>query len=275
MVGKRGLLGVAVEAVLVATPAARAEWSDDPALNLVLGDLANDQVQPKLAPTADGGFYVSWFDNAAGGYDVRLQRVDAAGNEMWAHNGVLVADRGFSSTQDYGLAVDHADTALVAFNDDRGATESVTVAGVGVDGTPLWGATGVQVAASGTLLFGPPAVAVASDGFAVVAWSQDGDVVVQKLDAAGAPQWGSGVTLVPAAGSYYVGNLHPADGGSVILSIVTYSSRHLLAQKLGADGSLLWGSSPVAVFDGGSLGTRIFGDGFETGSTGGWSVTAP
>jgi hypothetical protein len=86
-------------AVLTALAApAFAQWSSDPAANLVLADRSNEQVQPKLVATADGGFYVSWFDNADGGYDVRLQRLDANGVEQWPHNGVLVADRSFSST---------------------------------------------------------------------------------------------------------------------------------------------------------------------------------
>ena len=48
-------------------------------------------------------------------------------------------------------------------------------------------------------------------------------------------------------------DLHAADGASAILSFVTFSARHLLAQKLGADGSLLWGAGHVQVFDGGTL----------------------
>jgi hypothetical protein len=249
----RCLVGILLLTLLAGTPGAWGEWSDDPAVNLVLADRTDGQVQPKLAPTADGGFYVSWFDNSSGGYDVYLQRLDSAGNEVWAHNGVLVADRGFSSTQDYGLSVDTAGNALLAFNDDRGPNEAVTVARVSSAGDLLWGTAGIQVASSGTLFFGPPAVAGTSDGNIVVAWSQDDVIVVQKLDGSGAPQWGAGVTLVPASGSYFVADLRAADNASAILSFVTFSSRHLMAQKLAADGSLLWGAGHVAVFDGGTL----------------------
>jgi hypothetical protein len=94
---------------------AHAQWSTDPNANLVVADGASEQVQPKMVATADGGFYVSWFDNSTGGYDVRLQRLDVAGNELWPHNGVLVADRNESSTQDYGLAVAADGNALLAF----------------------------------------------------------------------------------------------------------------------------------------------------------------
>ena len=57
--------------VLIA-PAAVAQWSDDPAVNLAVSDASADQVQPMIAPTADGGCYISWFDSIANGFDVRL-----------------------------------------------------------------------------------------------------------------------------------------------------------------------------------------------------------
>ena len=247
------LLSAFVVCALFWVPLCSGQWSDDPGVNLVVADRSGPQVQAKMVATSDGGFYVSWFDNSSGGYDVYLQRLNAAGVEQWAHNGVLVADRSFSSTQNYGLSIDTAGNALLAFNDDRGGTESVTVAMVSPAGDLLWGTAGIQVASSGTAFFGPPAVAGTGDGNIVVAWSQDNDIVVQKLDPSGAPQWGTGVLLHPASGSYFVSDLHAADGASSILSFVTFSSRHLVAQKFGADGSLLWGAGHVQVFDGGTL----------------------
>ncbi|MCB1163598.1 hypothetical protein KDL67_13015, partial [bacterium] len=78
--------------VLVALPlAAHAQWSDDPLVNLAIADRPSEQVVPKIAATADGGCYVAWFDLASGNYDVYLQHLDAAGNALWAHNGILVS----------------------------------------------------------------------------------------------------------------------------------------------------------------------------------------
>src|SRR5262245_1821552 len=111
---------VAAVLVVAALPRpAAAQWVDDPMVNLEIADGPNEQTQVKLAPTSDGGTYVGWFDNATGGYDVRLQRLDPAGNELWPHNGVLIADRGFSSTTDWDLAVDAGDEAYLTFRDDR------------------------------------------------------------------------------------------------------------------------------------------------------------
>ncbi len=134
-------MGVTLIALSVS---AHAEWSTSPATNLVVADRSGDQVQPKIVATSDGGFYISWFDNSAGGYDVYLQRLDAAGDEIWAHNGVLVADRSYSSTQDYGLSVDTVGNALLAFRDDRDGPDKVAVSKISPDGTLLWGADGIR-----------------------------------------------------------------------------------------------------------------------------------
>ncbi len=58
---------IAVSFAVLLSIDANAQWSADPSNNLVIADSDNEQVQPKIVPTADGGFYVSWFDNSTGG----------------------------------------------------------------------------------------------------------------------------------------------------------------------------------------------------------------
>ncbi|MGD8438894.1 MAG: hypothetical protein PVG53_00025 [Holophagae bacterium] len=254
------ILVLLVVAALLVTGGAAAQWSTDPAAPLVIADRSGPQVQSKIAACADGGFYVSWYDSSTGGYDVYLQRLDAAGNELWDHNGVLVADRSFSSTQDYGLSTDTSGNALLAFRDDRGATTEITVAKISPLGAPLWGASGVQVSTGG-LFVAAPKVAGTTDGFVVVAWTSEADVKVQKLDDFGTPEWGSGITFSPPAGSFGVADLHASDAGAAIVSFTHLTGSfpspvHLWAQKLAsADGSSLWGAGHVQVYDqaGGSL----------------------
>jgi hypothetical protein len=251
---------VAILAMIAFGGTVSAQWPTDPATPLVVADRTGPQVQPKIAKIAGGGFYISWFDSSTGGYDVYLQRLDVAGNELWPHNGVLVADRGFSSTQDYGLSVDIDGNALLAFRDDRGPTTEVTVAKISADGTLLWGTDGVQVSTGG-LFVAAPRVTGTSDGNAVVAWTSDANIMVQKLDPTGAALWGPGVTLTPAAGSFTAADIHAAENGTAILSFTHMtggfpSPIQLWAQKLAAaDGGLLWGAGHVPVYDqaGGSL----------------------
>ncbi len=232
--------------------------------------------------TGDGGFYISWFDNSTGGYDVYLQRLDAAGDEQWAHNGVLVADRTYSSTQDYGLSIDTGGNALLAFRDNRSGSDEITVAKVSPDGTLLWGADGVQVA-TGPNFFAAPKVAGTTDGNVVVAWTSDDSVAAQKLDPTGTALWGAGVTLSSASDSFSVGDLRASDAGTAIVSFVAspvFWTRHLWAQKLAAaDGALLWGAGHVQVYDGGSSLQMGNWPPFVSDGAGGavfsWYITSP
>jgi len=251
--GRVALFGFAGTSLL--TVSALAQWSSDPSLNFAVADAPSDQNQAKVVPAGDGGVWISWFDGIASGYDVRLQRLDINGLEHFGHGGLLVADRGFTSTQDYGLDVGPSG-ALLAFRDDRPGGTQITAARVDALGVPLWGASGV-VLTSTTNFVASPKVAATSDGGAVVAWLEGSSVRLQKLNAGGVVQWGPGVTLTPAAGSYSVADLH-AVGAEVVLSFVHQtggfsSPRHLRAQRFDASGATLWGAGSLAVFEGGSL----------------------
>ena len=51
----------ALLALLCLAGSAWGQWSSDPAANLTLAQGAFSEVQPKIAATDDGGFYVSWY----------------------------------------------------------------------------------------------------------------------------------------------------------------------------------------------------------------------
>lgn len=242
---------------LFAMPAA-AQWSSDPASNLVVADLLNGNTQPKIVTAPDGGFYVSWLDNIGNGFDVHLQKLDAGGNEIWAHNGILVADRDYSSTYDYGLSVDSSGNAYVSFNCcASGPQEHIAVSKISSDGTLQWGTTGVTVSSVAEAVYNAY-VTPTADGNVVVAWSCDGGVRTQKLDVNGAALWTEGgVLLDQPAGLKLLGGLQPAGAGDAIVSWSNQSgSAHILrAQKVTAqDGAPLWGGgTAVRVFGTGNL----------------------
>jgi hypothetical protein len=238
--------------VLLSVPAA-AQWSSDPAENLAIADLPVQDEQPKVVATADGGCYVSWFSDA--GFDVRLQRLDASGVEQWAHNGILVADRAFSSTQDYQMDVDDAGNAVLAFRDDRFGGTRVTAQMVAPDGGTPWGANGVQFD-DGTAFIGAPKIAAATDGAIFVAWSRENETRIHKLEADGTLAWPSATILPNAEPTTIMSDMNASDDGAVIVSCVAYvtftGAKHLYAQKVDADGAAVW-SDWVSVMDDNSL----------------------
>ena len=249
-----------IVACVSAAPAA-AQWSGDPATNLVIADAPGGQAQPKIAAAPDGGYRIAWFD-FGGGFDVRLQRLDAGGHAAWTHEGVLVAERGYEFTYDYGIAVDGDGNAYVAFNCCANGSddEHIAVSKVAPDGSLAWGSGGITVSAPGSVESVYNAyVAVLDDGTLAVAWSADGGVRVQKLDAAGQALWAAGgVALTQPIGAKLLGGVQPGGGGSAIVSWnnISGSAHTLRAQKLASgDGAPLWGSDAggVPVFASGWL----------------------
>jgi hypothetical protein len=275
-IGRRQAITLTI-ALSALAGAAHAQWSDDSTMHVTVADGDGEQVQPKVAASPDGGSYVSWFSSVSG-YDVRLQRLDADGNEMWAHNGILIADRGFSSTQDYDLAVDTSGHAVLTFRDDRFTGTQISVQRVAPDGSTPWGANGIQFA-NGTDFVASPDIAITSDGGSVVAWGNESDTHLAGIASDGTVQWNSTIAH-PSGGTALVASMHGADNGSVIISWVQYTSflgpKHLYAQKIDSTGAEAW-ASRVAIYDGGSLQFGNFpefiGDGFG-GALFSWYDTA-
>lgn len=250
--------------VLILVANAWGQWSSDPSTNLPLADNNNgsDQVQPKVKPLPNRQWYVSWFDADPStpppvGYDVFYQHLSPSGVQLLKHDGRMVADLGLSSTEDNGLDIDTSGNAIIAFLDDReGSNPQVTAARMSPEGKALWGRLGVQLT-KGSASHNNPKITGTTDGGIVVAWSDNQNVVVQKLDASGQPQWGKGVVFSESGYSYTMADLHAADNGSVIVSWARGqgfgSNQQLEANKISSTGSKLWGKSNVMIFDDGSL----------------------
>jgi len=243
------LAGAVVVLAACATPAF-AQWTDAPGLNTPIAAQNGLQDQPKIAVTTDGGAYVSWY--TGNGFDVYLQRVDAQGDALWDDAGVLIADRSFSSTQDYDLTVDANDNALLTFRDDRFANVQITATKVDGEGEQTWGETGVQLTDTSAFV-AAPRIAATSDNAIVVAWTHDSSTRVQRLNPAdGSKVWKDDVVLTGSA-NFSASDLNASTSGSAIVSMVAGFGGQLVAQKLNANGDLLWDAPAVNVFVNGGL----------------------
>lgn len=252
-----------------------AQWPANPATNLAIADLAGEQVLNKVATTSDGGAWIGWFDQRAGGYAVYVQRLDAAGTEQFAHGGILVSGNPQStSLVDWDLMCDSLDFCVLTFTDTRaGGDLDVYAYRIAPNGAMVWGANGVAL--SNNADFEPnPRVCEATDGDFVFTWANTAlrTVQVQRLDPAGIPRFaGDGISIPGDTGASpgFV-RVVAADNGNVILSWVRTTAfsgnKHVHMQKVDALGAQLWnGGSRIAVFDGGSVPLahepRLLGDG--------------
>lgn len=234
--------------------AASAQFTSDPAAPATLASGSNDQVQAKVVPIAAGGFYMSWYDNSAGGYDPYVQRFDASGNGQWGH-GVRVLDTNFSSTEDYGLTMDAAGNAVIVTRSDVGGSLKIIAQAISPAGELLWGAGGVTL--SSTTSVNSPKAGRAGDGAAVAGWTEGNRAKVMRLTPAGTAAWAAPATITDSTATTILSDLQPGDGDSVIASVVRYTSfsgaKTLQAQKFSGTGAALWVSTNVRVFATGSL----------------------
>lgn len=265
-------------------PPAFAGWSDSASSNLSVADGVGESAQAKIVPAPDGGSWVSWFDHStggSGGYDVRIQRLDAQGNEIFVHNGILVAARpNMSSTQDYGLAVDDEGNAYVVYRVmDPSYAVHVQVQKVTLDGTLPW-SEAPPTFGNGTDYLASPTITVTSTGQIVAGWTNNVNLEFACLDSKGAPVWGSHTIVTDPGGAMLsVGGIHGSDDGAVIASYIKgagfFGDHHLYAVKLDSSGAPAW---TIPVFDGGRLQMGHFPSFLPDGSGGGiftWYSSSP
>ena len=266
---------------LLLSSAAHAQWTSDATLNTVIAGGSTDQLLPKVAPTADGGCYVSWYAAAAGPayWNVRLNRLDASGAALWGPDGILVSDKAnpapagsavLGATVDYDLKVDSSGNALIVLTDTRlNTARDVFAYRVSPAGVHEWSAEG-RTLSNNSNFEKDPRIVQTSDGNYAVVWARTGSgsvagrgIMMQRLDSSGLPQLADGGVLVAGSGVGGVGSNEVADLAEVVASdagsiVIVYvrdtrtvtSPRHLYAQKIGPDASRLWNSgSPVVVSD--------------------------
>ena len=236
----------------------KAQWSSDPSVNLQVCDVTGAQALPKIASTADGGCYISWFDNRNGGYAVYLQRLDVMGNKLWATNGLLISNNPQNtSLVDWAIASDNHGNAILTFTDTRD-NDSLHAFAYLIDstGTFVWGANGIRLSGNGDFQPNPVATQT-SDGNYVFAWivtSSPQVIALQKISLAGQKMWGTDPIIYSSGTTenYTYPAIVPSDNGSVILEHSGYSGGFtapykIYAQKFDTNGNPVWGAGGVSI----------------------------
>ena len=242
--------------VFIFLSTAFAQWSTDPSVNLAVCDAAGDQALAKIVCTSDGGCYVSWFDTRSGEYQVYLQRLDPAGYELWAHNGLLISDNpNFTFIVDYDLIVDHNDNAVLAFCDSRNSGNlNVFAYLISPEGNFLWGNDGISLSTS-TDFQAAPKITETTNGNFVFSWIVDADqtqIANQKISPDGTKLWGTEPILIQSASEgYSYPDVVSSDNDAVIVVHTTVTGTFpaqtvkLRATKLDANGLFEWGTGGV------------------------------
>ncbi len=171
--------------------ALHAQWTNNTAMNTLVRDGAGvTAATPMMCDGPDGSTYISWFDGGSGGYQLRMQRLDANGNALWAAGGIVISDHPQNSALfRYDMKTDHDGNAIVAFQDERTGHLDIVAYKIDPSGQELWGADGVQLTDPSSTEGLGPVIGILSSNDAQIAWNADDAsdkwVAVQRIQANG------------------------------------------------------------------------------------------
>ncbi len=235
----------------------RAAWPTDPAVNVPLCTMSDDQSFPAMAPDSSGGAIVTWQDGRAGaGCLIYAQRVDAAGVARWAADGVAIS--AVTNVSYYpAIASDGAGGAIITWQDLRNGNYDIFAQRVNASGSIQWTTWGTTLCSAAGEQSWPDIVADGSGG-AIVTWidfrSGTSKVYAQRVNALGVVQWpANGVALRPGTNKQVSPHLVSDGAGGAVIAWTDYDPAaspidpNIYAQRVSAAGALQWTASGVAL----------------------------
>jgi len=226
------------------------QWTAD---GVPLSTAADAQYPYSAASDGMGGAIVAWEDRRSGTqYDIYARRVDAAGAPQWTADGVAVCTA--ANDQFTPMIVpDGVGGAIVSWRDDRIFSSDIYTQRISAAGAPQWTGNGVALCtAPGNQ--GNPTIESDGAGGAIVAWydqrSVSADVYVQRVSAAGTPQWAAnGVPLCTAFSEQApTGIVSDGTGGAIVAWNDQRSvSADVYAQRVSSAGVPQWTTNGIAL----------------------------
>ncbi len=166
-------------------------------VNFVVNDDggSEDQEDPVIAISADGGFVVAWEDRRDGNRDIYMQRFAADGSPLGS-NSKVNDDAGTSSQYSPAVSIDGNGNFVIAWEDNRSGMGDIYAQRYAGNGSPL--GVNFLVNDDGAEVYqGSPSVAAEDGGNFVIAWYDDHevednyDVYAQRYDSDGVPIGGN------------------------------------------------------------------------------------
>ena len=258
-------------------------WSPD---GLPICAATGTQSSPDVLADGSSGAIVAWRDDRNGTGDVYAQRIDALGQPLWLGNGIpLAASPGNelfpTIISDLSPGIVTLPGFIVGYFDRTiGQPPVLRVQHVDISGSGLWASAasgGVVVTAStgqkGSYSITTDGVgAVQAAKGCVLAWDEMHDsltwqdLYVNRVNAAGAVQWGSSGTMICGLPSLQTNPCVANVGGDKVV-VAWEDTRNgntdLYAQKLDAACATLWGSDgvPIVIASGGDVTPKVLPDG--------------
>jgi len=234
---------------------------------------AQVQIALNMEPDAEGGAYIIWSDSRNPSKDLYGQRIDASGNPVWAVNGIPIAN-GLGDEEQNTMLPDGQGGFVIGYTHSYVGAEDIYVKRFLPSGVMAWPEILVLSDAPGNQ--GRVRMATLTNGEFVFTWEDqrntDPDIYAQKINLAGQVLWPDPFIVYGDSGSPdFATQLNPrivatSDNAVIIIwedKRLDSQNPDLFAQKVSADGNLLWGADGVAlsVAEFAQIGPRMASDG--------------
>jgi hypothetical protein len=212
-----------------------------------------DQTPLTVIPDGSGGVIAAWADFRSGDQDIFAQKLNAAGDPVWPEDGVPVCKVSGAQTGPKLLS-DGAGGAFIVWEDSRAGSSNVDIYAQRLSsvGVPQWTGGGVLVCGAANNQT-QPVVGPNGLGGLLIAWVDrrgvDADVYVQRLNAAGVPQWtANGVALCTAVGVQADPTVvSDGAGGSIVAWRDERAGVDIYTQRVNEQGVVQWTANGVAL----------------------------
>lgn len=226
------------------------QWATD---GIAICTESDAQSYPRLAPDGQGGAIISWQDYDSGFNNIIAQRVDAAGNPLWAVNGVLVCSASWRQIEQI-IVPDGQGGAILAWMDERSGIINdweIYAQRIGPGGIGLWPVDGVLISVADPGTVQAPVLQPDGQGGAIISWASANNIYAQRVDASGSLLWAAPTSLTLAAGTQSQPSIVPDGEGGAIVTWQDERSGNwdIYAQRLNSIGTTLWTADGIAVCD--------------------------
>lgn len=238
------------------------QWNPNTSINLEVSTLPVADLQTVI--TSTGKTWVAFYHANSGNYDMRAQLLDVDGTKLLGPDGMLVDNQpSGTATFVFSICKDASDNLVIAYQDQRSGSQQAVAYKISQSGAHLWSSTGVILGAGLA-----PYPAALSNGETVISWNESGSntLKLQKLSAAGTPQWSTPVSVMVGTSTTTRGQIIPTLNGTFTLVFQRRSvgiSTTLFAQRYTNDGTAQW-AAPVQLCNQTTASVRYY-SGFNEG----------
>lgn len=225
-----------------------------------ISEASENQNTPKIVGDGSGGAIISWQDSRAGAsnIDIYAQRIGSDGSLKWATTDVPVCTAA-NNQIDQQMVADIYGNVLIAWSDRRDAASEIYIQKLLVaNGNAAFAADGLDVSNSPGFADLTPCVVPDGSNAIILTWIcrdyTSAYIVAQKVNWDGTPQWGaSGKWVSSISKDGYQAAVSDGAGGVIITwddeREDVFYPWNIYAQRLDANGNILWGNDDVALCD--------------------------